>query len=381
MQPIGFSSKRASEMMRRIGVDVLIASSPENVFYASGLPTTYATINPILSALSNQYPNIVVIPVDGEECLIAWQLFRSVEKVSWIKKVSSILSRDEALQRLESIIKQVLPGEGTIGIESMMPIFLRDFLVRALPDIKIRISDDIFTDMRLEKSEEEIRRIQEATMAAERAMEETMGSIQEGISTLELAKIATLALAHEGTASPSHISISVGDSDPEYPDARTMVRRGDIAKLDLGAVYEGYCADVSRHATIDAVPIEAELLSRLMAEVQETCANAIKPGTKPEEAVDMAYSLFQKRGGQGFFFISIHSIGISVEDYTFYDTVMGSSGRPFKENMVLDIEASTILRQHGFIGVADPYLVTNEGCRRMSRLEKQIFRLSERKRR
>jgi Xaa-Pro dipeptidase len=379
MQPIGFNSKRASEMMHRYGIDVLIASSPENVFYASGLPTTHGTINPILPALSNQYPNIVVATVDGEEYLIAWQLFRSVEKVSWIKKVSSILSRDEALQRLESIMKQALPGEGTVGVESTMPIYLRDFLVRALPDVRIRISDDIFTDMRLEKSEEEIRRIQEATMAAERAMEETIQSIQEGISTLELAKIATLALAHEGTASPSHISISVGDSDPEYPDANTTVRRGDIAKLDIGAVYQGYCADVSRHATANTAPIEAEILSRLMAEVQETCANAIKPETKPEEAVDKAYSIFQKRGGQGFFFISIHSIGISVEDYTFYDTVMGSSGRPFKENMILDIEASTILPQHGFIGVADPYLITKEGSKRMSRLEKRIFRLSQRK--
>jgi Xaa-Pro dipeptidase len=379
MQPIGFNGKRASEMMRRCGIDVLIASSLENVFYASGLPTTHGTINPILPALSNQYPNIVVVTVDGEEYLIAWQLFRSVEKVSWIKKVSSILSRDEALQRLESIMKQALPGEGIVGVESTMPIYLRDFLVKALPDVRIRISDDIFTDMRLEKSEEEIRRIQEATMGAERAIEETMESIQEGISALELAKIAALALAHEGTASPSHISISVGDSDPEYPDANTIVRRGDIAKLDIGAVYQGYCADVSRHATANAAPIEAEILSRLMAEVQETCANAIKPGAKPEEAVDIAYNTFQKRGGQGFFFISIHSIGISVEDYTFYDTVMGSSGRTFKENMVLDIEASTILPQHGFIGVADPYLITKEGSKRMSRLEKRIFRLGQRK--
>jgi Xaa-Pro dipeptidase len=380
MEPIGFSKKKASEMLHERGIDILIASSPENVFYSSGLPTIYATPNPVLAALSNQYPNLVIITRDGEEALIAWQLFRSVDKVSWIKRVTSILSRDEALERLISLIRQtdLLKG-GTIGVESLMPIYQYDEIVRAFPDARIRVSDDIFVEMRLEKSEEEIRRIQEATAAAEKSIEAAINSLRNGISVIDLARVARARMVDEGMANACHITIGMGDSDPEYLSSDVKMKRSDIARFDIGAVYEGYSSDLSRHACIATPSKEAMNLSNLMVEAQEACVYAIRPGTKPVEAVDAAYDLFDKRGGLGFFFISIHSIGISIEDYKFYDTMMGPSPKPFGRDMVIDVETWTVLPQQGLIGIGDPYLVTDQGCKRMSKMEKKIFCIEQKK--
>ena len=53
-----------------------IATTPVNVFYTSGLPTTHVAPNPILYVLSNQFPNITLIRRDGEEH------FRTLDVVS-----------------------------------------------------------------------------------------------------------------------------------------------------------------------------------------------------------------------------------------------------------------------------------------------------------
>jgi Xaa-Pro dipeptidase len=379
MKPIGFSKSRVSKLMQEMRIDILIASSPENVFYCSGLPTIYATPNPVLAALSNQYPNLVVITRDGEESLIVWQLFRSVDKVSWIKRVTPILSRNEALERLISIIRETdFPKGGTIGVESLMPVYQYEGITRAFPDARIRISDDLFVEMRLEKSEEEIRRIQEATAAAEKSIEAAINSLREGISVMDLASVARTRMSDKPIANVCHITIGMGDSDPEYPSSDVKMRRGDIARFDVGAVYEGYTSDVNRHACIGTPTKEAEDLSNLMVEAQEACVHAIRPGGKPVEAVDAAYDLFHRRGGLGFFFISIHSIGISIEDYRFYDTVMGPSPQPFGTDMVIDVETWTVLPQQCLIGIGDPYLITGQGCKRISRMEKKIFCVGKR---
>nr|MDO8098191.1 Xaa-Pro peptidase family protein [Candidatus Njordarchaeota archaeon] len=377
MEPIGFNKDRVSQLMRDKQVDVLLASSPENVFYTSGLPTRHSELNPILYILSGQYPSIVVISQDGGEALITWQLFRSVDKVSWIRKVTGILSRSEALERLFSLIKGTgLSKGGTIGVESLMPYYMCEWLTRKFPDAKIKISDDIFTELRLEKSEEEIRRIRQSTKIAEKAIQSMIDSSRIGVANIELVKLGRKKITEEGMAAVDHITVGVGGSDPEYPWLGIGMEKGDLVLLDVGAVYGGYCSDVARYAAINPAPEGAEAGMNLMIKVQQACIDAIGPGVKPIEAVNAAYETYNGNGGEGFFFISIHSVGLLIEEYTFYDTVLGASSKPFKTDMVIDVDCRTVVPPQGLIGVGDPFLVTRSGCERISTLEKKMYTIT-----
>ncbi|WXG47631.1 MAG: M24 family metallopeptidase [Candidatus Atabeyarchaeum deiterrae] len=376
MEPIGYDKKKGSKLMQDKGVDILIASSSENVFYTSGIPVGYAESNPILYVLFNQYPSIVIIPQDGEEALITWQLFRSVESVSWVRKVVGILSRSEALQRLESLIEETgLPQDGTIGIESGMPYYQFYWLTKVFPDVKIRVSDDIFTDMRLEKSEEEIRRIKESTRIAEKTVETMIGYAKEGVSDTDLVRVARRRIIDEETAGVNHITLGIGSSDPEYPKTGITMKKGDLVRFDVGAIHEGYCSDVARYAIVGTYDRSAETANKLMIEVQRACVDAIKPGVKPLDAVNAAYNVYRRGGGEAFFFLSIHSVGLSIEECTLYDTVLGASPIVFKKSMVIDVDCSTVFPPQGLIGVGDPYLVTDSGCKELSTLERRIYRV------
>ncbi len=51
MKPIGFNRKRMQEMLDKHNLDLMIVTTPVNVFYTSGMPTLHASPNPILFAL------------------------------------------------------------------------------------------------------------------------------------------------------------------------------------------------------------------------------------------------------------------------------------------------------------------------------------------
>ncbi len=106
-KPIGFSQKRCKKIMESLDLDLLIASTPENVFYTSGLPTTVNAPNPILYVLKNQYPYFVLINREGEEFLIHWDLYRSANLFSWIEDSKGITSPKEALRAIFRQIKDL----------------------------------------------------------------------------------------------------------------------------------------------------------------------------------------------------------------------------------------------------------------------------------
>jgi Xaa-Pro aminopeptidase len=377
MEPIGYTKKKASKSMQNKGVDVLVASSPENVFYASGMPVRHVENNPILYVLSNQYPTIVVIKKDGEEALITWQLFNSTDKASWIKEVNGILSPDDAKSTLASIIKDSgISDSGTIGIESKMPFYQYEELAKSFPNAKFRVSDDVFLEMRLEKSEEEIRRIRESTRIAESAIKAMIDCVKEDVSDNDLIKVAKSKIIEEGGLGVDHITLGIGGSDPEYPGIGTRMKKDDLTRFDVGAIYGGYCSDVSRHACIGIPPSDIQEASDFMIELQQVCADAVKPGVKPEIAFQAAEAAHKKSGKEMPFFVTFHSVGLLTEEYHYYDAMKGVSPSPFNRNNVLDIEIWTLSSGQGLVGIEDTYIVTARGVERISSLERKIYSVS-----
>lgn len=98
MEPVGFDKRRANEVMEKKGLDVMILTSPENVFYTSGLPVRHVEYNPILYVLSNQYPSLTVIQRDAEDFVITWAMFDA--NLTWIKDFSGVLSKEQATSML-----------------------------------------------------------------------------------------------------------------------------------------------------------------------------------------------------------------------------------------------------------------------------------------
>ncbi|MGQ9722631.1 MAG: M24 family metallopeptidase [Candidatus Jordarchaeum sp.] len=370
-KPIGFSKEKASRVLEENGVDVLIASSPENVFYTCGLAVRAVENNPILFALANQYPTIVAVYKDGSESMVTWALYNAT--LSWVEEAQGIMNPEGAMDAIASFIKKHGFERGVMGIESLMPYYQYEKLKKTFPDAQFRVSDDLFLDMRLSKSEEEIRRIKESTRIADRTIEVLVENIAEGISDFDFLKIAKKTIIDEGAAGADHVTLSVGNSDPEAPGTGVKMKRGNITRFDIGAIYRGYNSDVSRHGFLGEVPSDIQEPFDAAVEVQKACVKAIKPGAHPKKVNQTALEAWQAHGRKDPVFITIHSVGLQTEEFHWLDVMKGASDRKFVENAVMDIEAWSLHSSGMLIGNEDTYLVTSSGCERISRLDMKIF--------
>jgi hypothetical protein len=106
VEPLGFNKKKAAEVMDKYNLDLLIAASPVNVYYLSGLPLLHGSLNPILLALNNQYPNLAMIRREGDGTVVHWNVFKSVSRFCWFADTVGIESQGEVGMALLSKIRK-----------------------------------------------------------------------------------------------------------------------------------------------------------------------------------------------------------------------------------------------------------------------------------
>jgi Xaa-Pro aminopeptidase len=372
MDPIGFNEEKACTVLEKHDIDVLVASTPVNIFYTTGLPILHVAPNPILYVLYNQYPSLSLLRRDGEESLITWITYRSVDKFSWVTDVSGIASPRAAMKQVSDRIEKWGLAEKNIGYESLMPSYQSEYLRNKFPRANFVNGDQAFLDMRLVKSEEEVKRIRKSTEISEKAIKAMIDAAHEGISDIKLLQIARRTVVDEGAEGWDHLTMNLGPSDPEAPGVGNTLKSGDLNRFDIGTIWKGYVSDISRELVIGQVPDGAEEIMDRLIKVQEFCLDNIKPDLNIKELYDNAKSFHKSLAKRGRCFITGHSIGLECEEIHLFSP-MKTLDIPFEENMVLDIEIWQNFKNQGLIGVEDCYRITKSGCERLSSLDKNIF--------
>jgi len=373
VKAVGFNKKRMEQILHKHDLELMIVTSPVNVFYTSGMPVLHASPNPILFALSNQYPNVVVVNRDGGSALFNWDLFQSVDKFSWIADHKGTIGQKETGRAIMTKIKKWGMEGKRIGVESFAPKYLLDYLAQKNPAAEVVIADDVMLEMRLIKSDEEIKLIEKATQITEKAVTACIKATREGMTDNDFLLLARKTIIEEGAEVWDHLTLSIGESDPEAPGIGTVVRKGDICRFDFGAAYRGYVSDVNRHAVIGPVPGEAkEIIDRLIV-LQEYYEKHIKPGVNIRQLNAEADAFYKKLKPEGLTMAIGHSIGLECEEQHLFGPLQVLD-RPFEKNMVFEIEAWESFGRV-LIGVEDCYVVTESGLRKITTLDKHIISL------
>jgi Xaa-Pro aminopeptidase len=370
--PIGYSAEKTSSVMAQHGIDVLVAATPVNVFYATGMPTLHVAPNPILYVLSNQFPAMAVIKNDGSEFAAAWMVYQSTKKWTWLDEVAGTVSPQQTLEEICKKIEEWGLGAGAIGIESQMPRYQADFLRQRFPVAVFIDADRAFLDMRLVKTGEEIARIKESTRIAEKAIMAVIDAAKAGITDNELLKIARRTVIDEGAEGWDHLTMGLGASDPEAPGIGYTVNPGQFNRIDIGAVYKGYISDVSRQFVVGSIPENGTEHMERMIKVQEFLEANLKPGVKALELYKEAKIYSKSLKKLGMTFITAHSIGLECEEAHIFSP-MRQLDIEFVENMVLDLEVWQSFPASNLVGAEDCYRITTTGVERISTLDKGIF--------
>jgi Xaa-Pro dipeptidase len=357
--------------MEQRGLAGLVVTSNENVFYTTGLPVTRGQVNPILFALSNQFPHYAVIRPGAKPSLVTWGGALPGHEF-WVDEIRSAYvpggTTDEALGLLTDSFK----GLARLGIESSAPFGFVEKVRRALPQAELVVADEVFDDLRAVKSAAEIFMMRRSLEITERTVEALEKEMTTRVTTHQLIKRAEVLLHEFGAHGVDHATMAIGAANPEIPDD-VPAKIGDLAILDIGAILNGYVSDSRRLAFIGNLPADARELNAKMASIVTRTGKAARAGMTFAELCQVADAKHTENSIDPMFISAGHTIGIQTEE----QWISRESQRKFEEGMVFNIELYSRTESNLFIGTEDTFVVNANGVEQLTRLPHEIFEVTK----
>jgi Xaa-Pro dipeptidase len=370
--PAGLDRDALRAQLRAERLDGLLLTSPENVFYTTGYTSLPSAGNPILYTLRSRMPYCVVVDRAGKTTLLCWGF--SAQDVDFgADRIVGFNDFEGAIERLRSVLQEVLPGGARLGVEDTCPRYVLELLV-GLGGLRPELvsADGAIAALRLVKSPQELDLVRRSTEIIEQTASELFPLLRPGMSRREIMREARYRLLRNGATGISHLTFSFGHSNPEV-EADEPLQEGSLVTLDLGGIYEGYCSDNRRYAFAGEPPSELLEHYRVMVSIVDAVGAALVPGATYAEVFDVGVRLFGEHGIpllDRFTHVG-HSIGLETEE----EWIVSDPSTVVREGMAINIELYSQAPTGEMIGDEETYLIGADGPERISVLPREIYRV------
>lgn len=247
-------------------------------------------------------------------------------------------------------------------------------LKKALPKSATLVrAGGVVRGMRLIKGPEEIERIEAAIRVSEQAFEVLRRKVRPGMTESEVAGLIEYEMKKRGAAGPCFPTIAAVDGNaalPHYRPGDVRVPKTGLLLVDWGARLGEYCGDLTRVLLIGRIRPRIRQLYQAVLDAQLTAIAAIRPHI-PCREVDQAARRVLDKAGLGKYFVHGlgHGLGIEVHEGP---RVAASRQDTLEPGMVVTVEPGVYLPGLAGIRIEDDVVVTETGCRVLSRLDKSL---------
>lgn len=248
------------------------------------------------------------------------------------------------------------------------------FLVENAPSAILVPSERLTTGMRQVKTTEEIELIAAAVAITDQAWAKVRGEIKAGLKETEIAALFEFYQRRLGASGASFETIVASGPRSALPHgvaSDRIIQDGDLVVLDGGAVYNGYCSDLTRTVAVGAAGAKAVEIYEIVLRAQEKAISCIKPGMTGREADALAREVIAEAGYAEEFGHSLgHSLGLAIHEEPRLSPREETILTP---GMVLTVEPGIYLPGWGGVRIEDVVVVTEDGCRVLTQSGKTLF--------
>lgn len=232
--------------------------------------------------------------------------------------------------------------------------------------------EDVLVNIRKVKDDHEIDLIRKSVELAEQAFTSIADSIKVGQSENYLAGLLVFELRSRG-ASDSSFPVIVGaganSSLPHYRPGDAVVKMDQPLLFDWGAIFNGYCSDITRTLLIGRVSPKIKEIYKVVLEAQEAAIRFLRPGVTTQQADRVARDIIDKAGYKDQFGHGLgHGIGREIHELPTMRRVGGEE--ELRPGMIVTVEPGIYLPGEGGVRIEDDVLITHSGCEVLTTLDK-----------
>jgi Xaa-Pro aminopeptidase len=218
-------------------------------------------------------------------------------------------------------------------------------------------------ELRMVKSAEEIALIRRSVETNSRAFEQAAARVRPGMKEQDLAAELEYRMRRLGAEKPSFETIVAGGARSALPHAQPTaapLRPGGLVVVDMGAVQDGYCSDMTRMLFLGKPGARVKRAYRAVLEAQLAAIDAVRAGAGTARVDAAARSVLKGYGLDGAFIHSTgHGLGLEIHEPP---RVGRRDKTKLRAGMVITIEPGVYLEGFGGIRIEDTVVVTEQGC-------------------
>lgn len=357
--------KRVRDVMDTLGLDGLLLTHPPDLAY-----------------LSNFSGEDSIGLITGREFhLVTDFRYREQAEIEagWLK----VTMRDGKMSdALAGVVRSV--GVKRVGFESNDMRFGQvHALERALKtsggngsvgDIELVPLEDVMVNIRKVKDDTEIALIRQSVAIAEEAFTALREHIEVGQSENYLAGVLVMELRSRGASDSSFpviIAAGPNSSLPHYRPGEALVRRDQPLLIDWGALFKGYCSDLTRTLSIGRASAKQKKIYNVCLEAQLAAIAFLRPGVTTQQTDTVARDVIERAGFGSMFGHGLgHGIGRDIHELP----ALRKSGadEELRPGMIVTVEPGIYLPGEGGVRIEDDVLITHSGCEVLSTLPKSF---------
>lgn len=185
-------------------------------------------------------------------------------------------------------------------------------------DVSLEPLNDSVDVLRSVKDASETDKIKKAAKIADDAFEQILNLIKPGVSESEVATELEYIMKKLGAAKPSFDTVAASGERSSLPHGTATGRKlqyGDAITLDFGAVFDGYCSDITRTVFLGKPDEEKLKVYNIVLEAQKRALEGAFSGKTGREIDAYAREYISEAGYGGFFGHGLgHGLGLEIHE-------------------------------------------------------------------
>ena len=344
---------KTREEMYQQGVDALIVTKPENMFYLSGFRAVVANFLAPLMA--------IIIPKKGEPRLITRSLEVRVAHKQWTKRPVLYTDHVNPFKILAEILEESRADRGIIGIEETdLTVWRLNKIKQALRNARFKDVSGTITRLTANPSKTEIEYIRRAGKIADIGFQRAIESVKEGIYCYEIiAEIHNcMYKAGQSDTNVGRVWCWAGPEGGQLHDSslNRRIRKNDLVTIELQGVYGMYRVGAQGTLYVGNKPAERILkIYKMVSDMYRAARTTVKAGVEAGEIYGEANKIYHDITGEDYF----RRVGGSMGLGSFVISL--NKGNKETLNPGVPIMIQSLVNEPVFITCSGTILVTESG--------------------